>query len=198
MIGPEDDDDPDTGVLIQEEFTRRIKVDEVAGNIDPDATVVRTPAARGEAKADKAAEWMEEALKHSATVVRKVDDEDLDTIRAEVVDELPRPPTRSKPVLKTRLASAPTKRTRVPVLSAEVRMDPSVTDEGKPAPKAEPESATPPPVAEKTVPEHTEPTGSASLPAAEPGWVAIQSSLAGLGLSAVVGMVVLTGFWIMR
>lgn len=206
---PNNDDDPDTGLLLQEEFTRRFSEADLKGAIDNAETVVRVPrvdpdaAVNGERatseegdkaepgpSADPAAAWIEEALKNASTVVRKVDD--ADTLLRTEVDELPRPPRTNSgeapapspredaPVQKTSLAAAPSANAptqRMPVVSAEVRHDPSVTDR-----------------------DARDNTLSRALPvsASDPGWLAVQSSLAGLAVSAVLGMVVLSGFWFLR
>lgn len=176
-----DEDDPDTGSVIREEFTRRFTAAELQGSLDDAATVVRPPPKGGDAEA-----WMEEALKNSATVVRKLDDQEtvLRHDRAEL-DELPGPsrrpaPKRGKaPVLPTRLAPAPA--AKQATVTAQVRLDPSADDAPPPA-KAD----------------ETENTASRALPAQDPGWAAVQASLAGLAASAVIGMLVLTGFWVLR
>ncbi len=184
---PGDDDDPDTGILLEEEFSGRLPVDELEKALKHGQTVVSTPRGRG----DRAARWMEEALQNSSTVVRKV--QEGDTVRVGV-DELPRPRRTSGGPPAERLAAAPTQKrfpsVTSPVASAEVRLEPSVTD----AP------VVPRDVQQRSASSAVETTAGSRDPrpgASDPGWIAVQASLWGLFVSGVLGLTTLAVFLVL-
>ncbi|MEM6925368.1 MAG: hypothetical protein AAF602_00450 [Myxococcota bacterium] len=170
---PSDDDDPDTGILLHEEFSGRVPVEELERALKSGATVVSPRRGRG----DRASRWMEEALQNSSTVVRKVDG---DTLRLGV-DEVPRPsrPPSERTPAAERLAAAPGAPTvrRKPV-AAVVEIEPTDAE----------------------VSETREPTGSSGdlrPQATDPGWIAVQASLWGLFVSGMLGLSTLVLFFVL-
>ncbi|MEO0604801.1 MAG: hypothetical protein AAF211_25440 [Myxococcota bacterium] len=168
---PRDDDDPDTGILLHEEFSGRVPVEELEKALKSGGTVV----SRG--RGDRAARWMEEALQNSSTVVRKVDG---DTLRLGV-DEVPRPsrPPSERTPEAERLAAAPGAPTvRTKPVAAVVELEPTDAE----------------------VSESLEPTGSSRdlrPHATDPGWIAVQASLWGLFVSGMLGLTTLVLFFVL-
>jgi len=190
-----DDDDQDTGILLQDEVSGAIRAVARRAPKQPDrdrevgAIPVRTRSDR---------DWREASLQDTSTVVRRLDPND--TLRAGF-DELPRPRSSvSRPVVVPgrRVAGGAPTVARVPV--AEVVLEPSLTDEERSAKPARqgrsPRGEDPPKRRDETAQDSL--SRDLRPEATDPGWLAVQASLAGLLVSAAMGLSVLVGFVLLR